>query len=406
MRPGRVAQALDVGLDGDVGGDRGGRAARRVDDRRGLVDERAAPAADHDLRPGLGEADGERPAEAATPAGDQGAPPGEAQQVLDAHSTVSSCCAGAGARVGRRARRAGPAVVADGHASGSGGRLRIARRTRVAAWRVCARLSRSAERASPTFDRGEDRAVRIDRHVERVPRPVGQRDGAAGALPQLDDPACAVGPAAGLEQGTVELLVVRDERVAVAPAGRLVHQREVVADQAQAGVGQVAHAVARGQALERLADRVGLLDVLGRQLGDGRAVMRPERHQPLGLERPERLAHGHHAHPQPAGQLVEPERRPGRELARQDQAAQDPGRRFGHRLACRRDQVDVVERAARWEAHVDLVVPSIPGGPGSARPGGRGFRSGVARLYSDHISDHDGTRDCRPGGRREDRCRR
>ena len=84
-------------------------------------------------------------------------------------------------------------------------------------------------------------------------------------------------------------------------------------------------------ALEREPDREELAQLLDVEAHHLRAVVRHVLGEPERLELPHRLADRRDAHPEPAGEILEPQRRPRRQLAHDDRLAQPLQRGLRHR---------------------------------------------------------------------------
>jgi hypothetical protein len=120
--------------------------------------------------------------------------------------------------------------------------------------------------------------------------------------------------------------------------------------------------MARSQRLERDANGVRFLGVLDGEIRHHGPSTRPDLHEPLRLELPERVAHGHDADPDPLGDLGQAKRRAGRQLAVQDRRLEALGDDFGHGPAVLGRTEDGIEDVIAAMSHHPLALPlRLPG---------------------------------------------
>ena len=117
----------------------------------------------------------------------------------------------------------------------------------------------------------------------------------------------------------------------VAGAAQLVERVEVPARDVGLGARQPLGRAPDGERLEREPHLEEVAQLVGVEIEHPRALVRHVLREPERLQLPDRLPDRRDAHPERAGELVEPQRRSGRQLAEDDRLAQLLERVFGHR---------------------------------------------------------------------------
>jgi hypothetical protein len=206
----------------------------------------------------------------------------------------------------------------------------------------------------PRRDGIEDRPVLRLRPPHLVGAEMEQRERAPGVahpVPEVLDRGHDETARRRLER-PVEVVVGAAERVRVGPLARALDALERPARGAQRDVAVARRRLAHGEHLEPHAHRDALQHLHAGDRHDGRAAMALERDQPVALEHPKRLAHGHLRQPEIVRETAQHEPRAGRELA---SAIISRSSRYAHAL--------FVSKADRRPARPSLIGRSHPDPP-------------------------------------------
>ena len=117
----------------------------------------------------------------------------------------------------------------------------------------------------------------------------------------------------------------------VAGAAGLVEPLEVPARLLRVGVGEALRRAAHGQRLERQPDLEEVAQLVDVEIEHPGALVGHVLREAERLQLPDRLADRRDAHPERAGELVQAQRRAGRQLAEDDRLAQLLEGELGHR---------------------------------------------------------------------------